>query len=335
METMNVFTGDAYSKFSLTEQINRIPHKPGLIGAMGLFERQGIATPFLGIEEKDGTFNIIKTSARGQEGNRRRNDKRRVRRFEVPHLEEFSRIYADDITGTRLYGEMPGSTSDAAKGTIVAQRMTDMVADHDVTLEYHRVGAIKGEVLDSDDSVLFNWHEEYGITKEVIPYDGGASVKLAQVCRELKRNTAKVLGHLSNGGKPVLRVLVGADFMDAIASDDTVKDDYRRWEDGKRNLENAANESYEYQGVEFLEYFGYKDGATPLIAANKGHSIPLGTNLFKTRDACPDTWEGVGTIGLPVYAELNPEKKYAQIDTQSNPINICTKPGVLIELDLS
>jgi hypothetical protein len=56
-------------------------------------------------------------------------------------------------------------------------------------------------------------------------------------------------------------------------------------------------------------------------------------DLFITRFAPADYVETVNTIGLPRYAKQIPMRngKGIELEVQTNPINLCTQPGVLLK----
>jgi len=63
--------------------------------------------------------------------------------------------------------------------------------------------------------------------------------------------------------------------------------------------------------------------------------VPEGVaNLFITRFSPADYVEAANTIGLPYYAkqELMRMGKGVELEAQSNPITICTRPTAVIKL---
>lgn len=335
MDIIDIFNQDAFGAVSLTEKINKYPYKPGRIGSMGLFgAARGITTPTLAIHEKFGRLKLIETSARGEQKQFRRNNRGRLKHFAVPHLEENDAIMADEVIGARLFGESPGDPSPAAIASIVTDKMTNLRMEHELTWEYHMLGAVKGQVLDADGTqVIYDWHQEFNVTKATFAYTGD----LAQVCREVKRHMARTLGSINNNGNIRIHCFVGADFMDKVASDATVKADYQRYLDGKRLRDNAAHDIFSYQGIDFEEYLGYFDDGTPFVEDGKGHAFPTGTDRFIHRNAPADMIEAAGSVGLPLYSHQEPKRGRKGIDlfTQSNPIYMCTQPAILVEIQIA
>ena len=77
--------------------------------------------------------------------------------------------------------------------------------------------------------------------------------------------------------------------------------------------------------------------ATRFIAAGEAHAFPLGTlDTFGTYFAPADFNETVNTLGQPLYAKQEPRKfdRGTDLHTQSNPLPMCHRPGVLVKLTL-
>lgn len=55
---------------------------------------------------------------------------------------------------------------------------------------------------------------------------------------------------------------------------------------------------------------------------------------FITRYAPANYTETVNTMGLPMYAKAEPRKfnKGFDIEAQTNPLNLCTRPGAIVKL---
>ena len=69
----------------------------------------------------------------------------------VPHIPHDSTILAAEVQNVRQFG-----SEDAMQGVqaVVNQRLQKMNANHEVTLEFLRMGALKGEILDGDGSTI-------------------------------------------------------------------------------------------------------------------------------------------------------------------------------------
>ena len=65
MPALDIFSSSAFSMVALTDAINKMPYVPGRIGQLGLFREQGVSTTSVMIEEREGSLNLVETTARG------------------------------------------------------------------------------------------------------------------------------------------------------------------------------------------------------------------------------------------------------------------------------
>lgn len=87
-------------------------------------------------------------------------------------------------------------------------------------------------------------------------------------------------------------------------------------------------------GCTFERYRG-RVGDIGYVADDEAHAVPEGVpELFITRFAPADYVEAVNTTGLPYYAkqELMDFGKGVEIEAQSNPIHLCTRPKAIVKL---
>ena len=71
------------------------------------------------------------------------------------------------------------------------------------------------------------------------------------------------------------------------------------------------------------------------IAPGEAHAFPLGTvDTFSTYFAPADFNETVNTLGQELFAKQEPRKfeRGTDVHTQSNPLPMCHRPGVLVKL---
>lgn len=145
MPTLDIFNQDAFSVTNLTQAINKIPFVPGRAGMLIPWDEQGVNTTSIMIEEVEGVLSIIDPSPRGGPGTTVAKEKRTVRSLVIPHYEVNDAIYADEVQGVRAFGT---ETELETVQSLVNRRLEQHVAWRlDPTLEYQRVGAVKGIIL--------------------------------------------------------------------------------------------------------------------------------------------------------------------------------------------
>jgi hypothetical protein len=332
---LDVFKSDAFSLASLTEAILKAPYKPARIGALGLFRERGITTTSVVIEEKDGRMSLITSSPRGGPASTIGAQKRTARSFIVPHLERESTVMADEVQNVRAFG-----TENAADSvqTIINERLADLRAMHEVTLEHMRAGAIKGIVLDADGSTLFNLFTEFGVSQQTATLDVDATTdqkgKLLNDVTAAQRLIEEELGAEPISG---YHAFCGKTFFDGLRGDASFVE-ARKFASPQDNIAQPNGlRSLNFGGVTWEEYRG-KNGATPFIADAEGYLFPEGSSIFATYFAPADYVETVNTIGLPIYAKIaNDEQlqRWAKVHTQSNPLALCLRPRAVVKLTLA
>lgn len=325
---LDVFGGDAFKTISLTDSINALPYKPSRIGEMGLFVPAGITTTTAVIEEKDGLLSLIPTAARGAPYIYGRSTERVARAFKVPHLPLNDVILAADVQGVRKFG-----SADEQEGVIdvVNDRLESMRQSHEVTLEYHRIGAVHGVIFDADGSTtIYNLFTEFGVTEVTFDWDlGNSTAKLRDTCLEVKETIEDGLGAMSYDH---VHAFCGKTWFKKFIAHDNIKQAFARYRDSEF-LRNDPRKGFEFADIVFEVYRG-KLGGNNFIDPDQARFFPVGVpNLFKTYFAPADFIEAVGTIGLPYYAKQERMKfdKGVEVHTQSNPLCLCMRPRVLVE----
>ena len=186
MNILDIFGNDAFSMTSLTATINDAPYKPGRIGDMGLFIDAGVNSTTVSVESKNGTLRLLPTKERGAPATQAKGSKRALRDFRLTHIPHDGTILADEVQNVRAFG----STS-ALEGVraVVNQRLTDIRANHEVTLEHLRLGAIKGLILDADGSVIYNLFDEFKVQQQT--HDFAFSEDDLDVRDQLRQNASQ------------------------------------------------------------------------------------------------------------------------------------------------
>lgn len=326
---LDVFSGDAFSVVAMTNAINKLPYKPSRLSKV--FRFQGINTTSVLIEEKAGKLSLIPTKVRNSGGSTKQTaEKRKARTLSCVHLPFEDTVWADDVQGVRAFG-----SADALEtiDTKVNDKMQSMRSSHEVTHEYHRIGAVGGVVLDADGTTeIYDLFDEFDLTKQVIDFqldDPLTDVK--HKCSEVTRYMQGKLGAVTFNG---ITCLCGDDFWDMLVQHESVKKAYERAAENSFAREDQRIQGgFLFAGIFFENYRG-SVGNVPFVPAAKARFFPEGvTDLFMHWGA-PANWiETVNTIGLPVYAKQVEMRGNVgrEIWSQSNPLIVCTQPEVLVE----
>lgn len=324
---LDIFRTDAFSLASLTDAILKAPYKPGRIGALGLFRERGISTTTVVVEEKNGRLSLIQTSPRGGPGSTIGAEKRTARSFVVPHLQRESTILADEVQNVRAFG-----SEDQAQGVqaVVNERLADLRAMHEVTLEHMRAGAVQGLVLDADGSTLLNLFTSFGVSQSEADFDLAGDVR-SQIVAAQRTIEGKLGAEVVSG----YRAFCGDDFFDLLVEADSIKESLKYQESAL--LRGDLRRGFEYGGVTFENYRGSL-GGTPFFPTDEAFIFPEGTSIFATYFAPADFVETVNTVGLPIYAKQAVDdefQRYVKLLTQSNPLALCLRPDAVVKVSLA
>jgi len=329
MASMDVFLDDAFSLSSLTAAIQEQKHVPGRIGALGLFDNKGINSTSLSIEKDGAILKLVASADRGAPGMVVNGTKRTLIPFNTLHLPQQSTIMADEILGVRAFG----SESEAqAVQTVVAGRQATHRRQLDATFEHLMIGAIKGKLVDADgSSELLDLFTSFSISQKTHSLVlGTEGTKVRQKVTELSDKIEDELGGVSFTG---IRVFCGRNYFKNLTNHPKVEQAFERYNAGEM-LRNDARGGFEFAGVIFEQYRG-QVGANKFIGDDEAYAVPEGVaDLFIGRFAPANYMETVGTNGMPYYTKFEPLKmnKGIELESQSNPIMLCTRPNAIIKL---
>ena len=333
MASLDIFNDDAFQVSRLSQTITDIPRIPTKLGDMGLFNEYGIPSLTMMIERQGSSLKLVPTAPRGGVREPVSLGRRSLIPIAASHLPQSGSVLADEVQGVRAFGS---ETEVEAVMPLVRRKLAVMKGNLDLTLEYHRVGALKGQVLDADGvSVILDIYDTFGMTQETQFYNiatanSGADVKAAS--RALKRRIQAKLGGRSMTG---IRAIVSEGFFDKLTGNNDLKEAYKQWQNGQYARELQSEESFTFANIEYTVYSGGV-GNVDFIPDGKGYAFPMGVpNMFQTAFAPADYMETVNTNGAPYYAKQEPMKfnRGVELESQSNPITFNTLPELVIELD--
>lgn len=343
MGVLDIFDSDAFSIHELTLAIDKLPYTPQRVGQMNLFTSKPLTTSIAIIEERDNVLSLLPTMPRGSEQQTTRSRAtRKVRAFPIPHLPYWHAILAGELEGKRAFGE---ENKLEVFSQIVNDELEKMKQDHEVTSEYHRLGALRGIVLDADGSTeLYDWFDEFGVTQDVVDfnfYDPGTwdlaepVMIVKSKAQEVVRLMEDALGGTSFSG---IHCFCGYEFFDALVTHPTVRKAYEWYQNNSFNRELQTIEGgFEFAGITWERYRG-KIGSVNFVEPDEAQFFPLGTrDVFVEAIAPADFIETVNTRGQRIYAKQERMKwdKGIELHTQSNILYMCSRPKVLIKGTMS
>lgn len=336
---LDIFNQSAFDMISLTDAINTQPFVPGRAGTLVNWNPSGVSTLTVMVEEKNGVLTMLNPTPRGGPGEAIDKTKRVVRPLVIPHYERPDAIYADEVQGIRAFGSESDVESVMGK---VNERLATHAQDFDATLEYQRLGALKGLILNADTSTLYDLFTVFGVTQETeVAFDltNASTSLLRKKCAAVIRLIADNMQGASFNG---VHALCGDAFFDDLVANPGVIASYQTG----GGIAAALRDPYiypssgakvygglEFGGIVFENYRG-SIGATKMVDTDKCHIFPMGApGLFKTVFGPADYMDTVNTNGLPRYARqrLMDNEKGVHLEMQMNALSYCTRPKVLIK----
>lgn len=319
---------DLFTLATLTASINRLPTIPGKAGATGLFKEQPISTTNVVIDSLNGKLTLVANTSRNDDPQLVKPAKRKRRSFEVPHLPTTGQILPAQLQGLASFGVDQAAVPQAV---IINDQLQKMKNNLEATREWHRIGAMRGQILDADGSVIYDLFEEFGVEQEeiVIPFstaDTDPRKFLLQAKRyaELKSQGLVVTG---------FKAFVGPDYFDALTGNKQVKAAYANWQAAQDRLGGDMRNGFVYGGVEHIEYNATISGKD-YIPADEGIMFPVAQGIFSMFNAPANYNETVNTLGLAMYAKAEERDmgKGWDLEAQANPLAMCEFPETLVKL---
>jgi hypothetical protein len=317
------FFGDAAE---LTAALNRSKFNPGTLARLALFTESGISSTTATIDVADDALTLLPTVPRGGVASVHRDRETGGITVSAVHIPTRATVLADSVQNRREFGGVGLDSPEQVRTRILASMRTNL----ELTIEHHRYGAIKGQIIDTDGSVLMDSYAAFGISQTVVNMDLASTTKLLlNTVIAAERESERALG----GNTPTgFLGLASPDFMDSLRANLSFSD----------ALKYAAPSDLlkEYRnGIQVGDTFFIECRSTPglpaRIPAGEAYLVPQGiSDLLITRYAPGDYVSTVNQPGLPLYvqSEEMPMGKGYYLEAQSNPINLCTRPGAIIKL---
>lgn len=338
MAHMDIFNDDAFSLVNMTAAIQKLPTVPTFLGGLGIFDEEGVTDDTVSIEQKGMTLSLIQTSQRGTEPPMGTTDKRSLRAFHLPRIAKSDQVFAREIQGIRAFGTESELETVATK---ILQKQQKLLKEHALTMEYHRLGALSGILLDADGSTLYNYFTEFGVSQPAeIDFDldnaSPTSGALKNACVAAKRAAIRALGDAYVEGVTQFLWLCGDTFYDQFTAHPEVRATYANWE-AAANLRGAVGSAFgefTFGEMQWKNYRGTDDNSTVAIGATKAKLVVLNApGLYMRFNGPGEDLDTVNTIGQPIYSNLIRDERrnqWVQPEIFSYPLHICTRPEVLL-----
>lgn len=330
---LDVFGSEAFGFVALTDAINKMPYAPSRASTVVDWNEEGTAVTTIAFEQVENVLTLVNPTPRGGPGEVRGKPKRQMDVMVIPHYELNGGINADEVQGVRAFGQ--GGVFETAQSKVTDVQMVH-AADLDATLEYQRIGALSGIVLNGDGSTYVNLFTKFNVTPQTevdFNLDSTANAgALITSCTQVMRGMARALGGTPFSGA---HAFCSDTFWDALMANTERRATYQA-QNAAALRDGTAFGIFSFGGINFENYRGGvgTEESTAFIPTDKCWIFPLGvTRLFRTVYAPADYWETVNTRGLPRYTRLLPwdNQKGVAVDSQMNALSYCTRPRALFK----
>jgi hypothetical protein len=334
----NPYDATGYDMATLTSGINLLPNNYGRYQQMGLFAAEPVNTRVIGIDEVGGTLTILPSLQPGSPATEAKHDKAKRRFAQIPHVPHTDRITAEDLQGALL----PGGYNLAMLNDVMMRRQTRMRNNHAITLEYMMACALQGIIYDWDGStVIENLFTTFDISQKVVDFKFTVTTTaIPQFLRQVKRHIEDNLrGDVMSG----INCDCSEEWMDAFLEHPAVKEVFLGHQAALQKAGIGADPrvNFVFAGITFNEYRAAapgKNGSLRFIPANTAIFYPTGTmETFKLHLAPANRIDTANQLGQPLYSwqTMEPNMRWVDLYTESNPLPICRRPGVLVKGTMS
>ncbi|MGL5285671.1 MAG: major capsid protein [Aeromonas sp.] len=336
MSVQKALESGKFTVQNLTAAINRTKTPKTRLAELGLFESKGITTTHADIEFKDGKLIIVSDKQRGEDGDKVDRADRDIKTVRAVHLPVVAELLADDLQDVRAFGEEYANDEGGERFDEVITELFEIQRQSlELTIEMMRFGALTGIVYGKAGNVILDMFALFGLDRadaiDVIDFTAAKGVRnqLAASLRTSKKHQAGVKA-------TKYRALCSASFMDALLEDEGFRKAYDRYQDSAAFREDVRG-GILWDGIVWEEHTEELPSGALFVPEGSALLVPENNKgLLLTRFAPANYNETVNTVGLPFYSQSEPMKfnKGLEIEAQSNPINVCTSPLAVRQLQI-
>ncbi|MDA9521640.1 hypothetical protein XI06_15125 [Bradyrhizobium sp. CCBAU 11434] len=335
-----------FTAIQLSNAVNRIPNNYGLLNALGLFPTSGSISTIVEVTIEDGTIRVLAAKERGAPGTSNDRLPRKSFWVEVPHFPMEDLITPRDLQN--MLTIVAQSKTPRTLDDEMAKRLFTIRNKHSITLEWIRMGALKGLITDGNGDTLLDLYAFFGITKNTIDFTlGTTTTDIISLCQQLRQSIATNLK-----GETMTRpeVIVDTNFFNKFVQHPKVEKFWLNWnaasELARAKYDLAGGQLgrvFEFQQILWREYYGVAPVgkppvSTPFVPANYGYAYPAGTqNMFETWNAPADDIRVVNQPGQDIWVspKILDHGEGVELKSQSNCLALCKRPEALVEVKTS
>jgi hypothetical protein len=165
MPSLEILDNPRFQPIPMTRAMRRMPYVPSYLGSLGLFSVQRIRDTRVELRSVEGKLTLIQTTERGGPPVIGRDEGGEAVYLKTPRLAKRQRKQVHELQNMRSIDNPDElvTVQDEITRIQAAQRQ-----DLELTMEFHRMGAVTGRLLDADGAVLANFYSLFGIAEPAL-----------------------------------------------------------------------------------------------------------------------------------------------------------------------
>lgn len=324
-----------YNAIELTGEVNRVPNVWGDLQAEKLFGSEYPTTTMVEIQFQDGVVTVLEADERGSPGVESTIETQNGVILKIPHIPHMGRIKPEDLQDRWVFESGQRRLMTVADAT--SKKLLQLRRNHAQTLELLRWGALKGQLVTGLGKVLYDFFEVFKVTKKTfdLKLDDDTTDVLA-ICDQIRQYMeTHLLGEMMNG----VRCKVAPDLFRKLVTHPNVEKFFIQWQGAQALLAASEKRDFTFGGITWEQNFhtvsNLKGQPVKFIANGKGIAYPAGTaDTFKTFFGPAHHIAMVNTAGAEVFVspEVLKHGQGVELLSQSNPLPVCQRPELLVEV---
>lgn len=312
---------------TLNGVVKQVPEVPSRVDELVEFLEQGMLGTKLFLDTQGYEIRLVQTTERGSPVPEGQSPTRDNVHLTAKRLSEKATISADDWRDIRQVG----ATGFENLQSWLAQRTWSPINSVRATREYHKLGALKGLVLDADGSTITDLYDLFGfVAPTPIEFElDTATTDVRNKFKQARRVGKRALGNMANSVR--WRAFAGDNFWDKLISHKSVKETFLNTA-AAADLRGSGDDAITLGGVTIENYDGFI-GNDKFVDPDGIHIFPVGApGLYQQHFAPADRFPFNDGLGLKEYLMPYRAADGTSMDliVQSNPVTLCTRPNALL-----
>lgn len=323
-----------YNAIELTGEVNRVPNVWGDLQGESLFSNEYPVSIMVEIKFQDGVVTVLETDERGSTGPESTIETQKGVILKIPHIPHMGRIKPEDLQDRYIF-ESGRRLMTAADAT--AKKLVQLRRNHAQTLELLRWGALKGQLVTGMGKVIYDFFEVFGVTKKSFDLHlDSDDTDVEEICDDIRQYLeTRLLGESMDG----IRCKISPVLFRKLTRHPSVEKYYLQHIDATKLLGDRVKRVFEFGGIVWEQNFhtvsNLAGQPVKFVADGKGIAYPTGTSdTFKTFFGPAHHIAMVNTAGAEVFVspEILKHGLGVELLSQSNPLPVCQRPELLVEV---